>query len=74
MNRDCVQGKWKRFGGFVREHWGRLTNNHLCVIAGRHNRLAGRAQEQYGIFKEEARRELKRFMNRNRRSFPPNRS
>lgn len=32
----------------MREHWGRLTNDQMCVIAGRHNRLAGRAQEEYG--------------------------
>jgi uncharacterized protein YjbJ (UPF0337 family) len=67
MNRDRLQGKWMRFGGFVREHWGRLTNDRLCAVAGRHNRLAGSARKQYGIFKEQARRELKRFLKRNRR-------
>jgi hypothetical protein len=35
MNRDRLQGKWKQFGGFVREQWGRLTNDRMRVIAGR---------------------------------------
>lgn len=73
MNRDRLQGKWTRFSGFVREQWGRLTNDRMCVIAGRHDRLAGRAQEQYGVFKDKTRRELRQFIHRNRKWDPSNR-
>lgn len=66
MNRDRLEGKWKQFSGSVREQWGRLTDNRLRVIAGKHDQLAGRYQEQYGITKEEGERQLSEFLRRNR--------
>ena len=66
MNRDRLEGKWKRLSGSVRETWGRLTDDHLSVVAGRHDRLAGRYQEQYGITREQSERELRDFLRRNR--------
>ena len=66
MNRDRLEGKWKQFSGSVKEQWGRLTQDRLIVVAGSHDRLAGRHQEQYGINKEEGRRELRAFLRRNR--------
>lgn len=66
MNRDRLEGKWKRLSGSMRARWGRLTNDRLSVVAGTHNQAAGRAQEQYGINKEESTRELKAFLRRNR--------
>jgi uncharacterized protein YjbJ (UPF0337 family) len=66
LNRDRLEGKWKQLSGSVREGWGRLTNDRLSVVAGKHNQLAGRYQEQYGINKEEGKRQLKEFLRRNR--------
>lgn len=66
MNRDRLEGKWKQLSGSVREQWGRLTDDRLSVIAGKHDQLAGRYQEQYGITKEEGKRQLKDFLRRNR--------
>jgi len=66
MNRDRLEGKWKQFCGSAREHWGRLTDDGLSVVAGRHDQLAGKYQEQYGISKEEGERQLREFLRRNR--------
>lgn len=66
MNRDRLEGKWKQFSGSVREQWGRLTDARLSMIAGKHDQLAGRYQEQYGITKEEGERQLREFLRRNR--------
>ena len=66
VNRDRLEGKWKQVSGRLREQWGLVTRNRLSVVAGRHNQLAGRIQETYGIYHEEAQRELKKFRNRNR--------
>jgi len=55
---NCPQywadGKWKPF------------DDPLAVAAGTRDRLAGRIQEQSGIAKQEAHRQLEDFMNRNR--------
>jgi len=67
VNRDRLEGKWKQFSGSVRERWGRLTDDRLSVVAGKHDQLAGRYQEQYGITRDEGKRQLREFLRRNRR-------
>jgi len=66
VNRDRLEGKWKQFSGSVRERWGRLTDDRLSVVAGKHNQVAGRIQERCGIYKEKGERQLKDFLHRNR--------
>jgi uncharacterized protein YjbJ (UPF0337 family) len=66
MNRDRFEGSWKQFGGKVKEQWGRLTADPGREFAGRRDQIAGRIQERYGISKEEAARQLKDFLDRNR--------
>ena len=73
MNRDRLEGKWKQLSGHVREQWGRLTDDRLSVVAGRHDQLAGRYQEQYGITRDEGKRQLKEFLRRNRQWESPSR-
>ena len=65
MNRDRFEGNWKQLGGHVKEQWGRLTNDSQCEFAGSCARRTGALQEQYGISKEEAARQLKAFRDRN---------
>jgi len=66
MNRDRLQGIWQQFRGKVKEHWGTLTGDPLAVAAGTRKRLLGRIQEQRGVSKQEADRQLSDFMRRNR--------
>ena len=66
VNRDRLEGKWKQFSGSVRERWGWLTGDRLSIVSGKHDRLAGKYQEQYGINKEEGERQLREFLHRNR--------
>jgi uncharacterized protein YjbJ (UPF0337 family) len=59
MNWDRMQGNWKQFKGKVQEKWGKLTDDHLDVINGRRETLAGKLQEAYGLSKDEAERQIK---------------
>ncbi len=61
MNWDIVEGNWKQFKGKVKAHWGNLTDDQLDVIAGKRTELAGKVQESYGITKDEAEEQIKRF-------------
>jgi uncharacterized protein YjbJ (UPF0337 family) len=65
MNWNIVEGNWKQFKGEVKAQWGRLTDDHLDVIAGKRTQLAGKIQEAYGITKDEAEQQIKRFELRN---------
>ena len=40
--------------GKVREHWVKLTDDDIDVVAGRRDQLAGKIQERYGLAKGEA--------------------
>jgi uncharacterized protein YjbJ (UPF0337 family) len=63
MNWDLVAGNWKQLKGRVKERWGKLTDQDLVAIEGKREQLVGKLQERYGIAKEEAEAELKRFSN-----------
>lgn len=66
MNQDRIEGLLKQVRGSLREHWGALTSDRLSVVAGRCERLAGLAQARRGSEKEQAARQLKEFLRRNR--------
>lgn len=73
MNRDRVEGNWKQFSGYLQEQWGRLTRDPERELTGQRDRIAGRAQERYGISKQRAARQLGDFLKRNRDWYPSNR-
>jgi uncharacterized protein YjbJ (UPF0337 family) len=66
MNRDRVEGSWRQFRGQLQEQWGRLTHNDSGVDSGRREQLAGSIQVRHGISKEEAERQIRDFLYRNR--------
>ncbi len=61
MNWDTIQGNWKQYTGKVKSQWGKLTDDQLTVIAGNRDQLAGKIQEAYGVSKDEAEEQIKRF-------------
>lgn len=65
MNRDQMEGNWKQFTGKVREQWGKFTDDDIDTIAGKREQLEGKIQERYGKSKDEARREVDTWFERN---------
>lgn len=59
MNWDIVEGNWKQFVGKVRQHWAKLTDEDLDLIAGKREELAGLVQERYGVTRDEAEQLIK---------------
>jgi len=49
MNWDRIEGNWKQLKGKIQQQWGKLTDDHLDVIAGKREHLSGKIQEMYGI-------------------------
>jgi uncharacterized protein YjbJ (UPF0337 family) len=70
MNWDMIEDNWKQFRGHVREQWGRLTDDHLDLIAGKRDQLSSQIQARYGITKDQAERWLKLFED-NHKDFQP---
>jgi uncharacterized protein YjbJ (UPF0337 family) len=65
MNSDILKGNWKQFRGEMQKQWGKLTNDDMDVIEGEYDKLIGRIQERYGYSREEARREVDNYFERN---------
>jgi uncharacterized protein YjbJ (UPF0337 family) len=74
VNWDLVAGNWKQFKGKVKARWGNLTDDHLDMIAGKRVELSGKIQETYGITKNEAERQIRRFEELNANYRPKNSS
>jgi uncharacterized protein YjbJ (UPF0337 family) len=61
MEWERISGNWMQWKGRIQERWGRLTEDHLDVIGGRRELLAGRIQQAYGLSREEAERQLRNW-------------
>lgn len=59
MNKDTIEGNWRQIVGDIQKYWGKLTNDSLEQINGSREKLSGLIQEQYGIARDEADRQLK---------------
>ncbi|WP_137938589.1 CsbD family protein [Chitinivorax sp. B] len=64
MNWRIVEANWEQFKSIVKEQWGHLTDDHLDMIAGKREILAGKIQEAYGISKDEAEKQIESFKER----------
>lgn len=62
MNHDVMIGKWKQVRGKVKQWWGKLTDNDLDLIGGRYEELVGLIQERYGHTRDQAEKEVTKFM------------
>ena len=69
MNWDRIEGNWKQIRGSVKEQWGKLSDDQLDTIAGKRDQLVGTVQENYGIAKDVADRQVKEWERRNRDFF-----
>lgn len=58
MNRNIIEGNWKKLKGKVRQNWGKLTDDQLDIIAGKRDQLAGEIQEAYGYSQEEVEKQI----------------
>jgi uncharacterized protein YjbJ (UPF0337 family) len=63
MNWDQMAGQWRQAKGKLLTKWGKLTDDDLDVISGKRDILVGRLQERYGMKKDEAERDIDRFLN-----------
>lgn len=61
MNKDIIAGQWKQVKGDLQERWGKLTDNALDQINGDRNKLLGAIQENYGVAREEAEEQLRKW-------------
>lgn len=62
MNWDQIQGKWTEMTGNVKSQWGELTDDEITEIDDDRRALEGKIQAKYGMTKEEAKKEVNKFL------------
>ncbi len=58
MTWDMIAGNWKQAKGYIKEKWGKLTDDDLLMISGKRDQLLGLLQERYGFSIEKAEQEI----------------
>ena len=62
MNSDTLRGQWNKLKGTIRKQWGKLTDDDVDQIQGDAEILLGRIQTRYGRSREEAEKEVDRWL------------
>ena len=62
MNWEMISGQWTEMKGKIRSKWGKLTDDDVEVISGKKDVLVGRLQQRYGLEKDEAERDVDRWL------------
>ena len=61
---DALKGQWKQHIGAAKIAWGELTEDELLKAEGRQDKLAGLVRERYAITRDEADKQVKRFLDK----------
>ena len=73
MNRDRIEGGWKKICGKIGERWSDFLDDEAGADAARQTQLAGNQQLRRGNLQESTDRQLVEFRERNRRWDAPGR-
>lgn len=65
MNKDIIKGNWKIIKGKLKQQWSDLTDDDIGQMQGSYEELEGTLQKRYGYQKEEAERQIEKFVDDN---------
>ena len=60
MNKDRLQGTWRKIGGLARQWWGQWTDRNLYRAGGKLEPFVDVLQTDYGYTREAAEEEFHR--------------
>lgn len=65
MYEDIIKSHWREIKGKIKQQWNKLTDEDVASMKGSFEELTAKLQKTYGYPKEEAKREILRFLERN---------
>jgi len=64
MKWNEIETGWKSYSANAKQQWDKLTDEQLVATEGKHQLLASRVQEAYGISKEESEKQISDWQSR----------
>jgi uncharacterized protein YjbJ (UPF0337 family) len=64
MNWTQIEGRWQTLSGQLKSQWAKLTDDDVANIAGKRDQLLGKLQERYGILKDDAEKQIDKWIAR----------
>lgn len=61
---EQTKGKWKQHVGEAKVAWSKLTEDEILASEGREEELTGLVQKRYAIPRDEAKKQVKKFLDR----------
>jgi uncharacterized protein YjbJ (UPF0337 family) len=62
MNWDTVEGRWEQLKSDVKGRWAKLTDDDISAVGAKRDKLIGKLQERYGLLKDDAARQVDRWI------------
>lgn len=62
MNWNQIEGQWHQLAGQIKSQWAKITDDDLKNIAGKREHFVGKLQEHYGVLKDEAEKQLDKWI------------
>ncbi len=54
MDKNIIEGNWKRVKGALKKTWGDLTDDEIEKMKGNYDQIVGGLQKKYGYKMDEA--------------------
>ena len=64
MNWTQIEGQWHQLSGQIKSQWAKITDDDLKNIAGKREHFVGKLQEHYGVLKDEAEKQLDKWISK----------
>jgi len=61
MNKELLESQWVQAKEYIRSKWDHITDEDIRQINGRYDQLVAKLQQRYGMTREEAEDEIRRF-------------
>ena len=62
MNWTQIEGRWQSLSGQLKSQWAKLTDDDIANIAGKRHQLLGKLQQRYGVLKEDADKQIDKWI------------
>jgi uncharacterized protein YjbJ (UPF0337 family) len=62
MNWNQIEAQWHQLRGQIKSQWAKVTDDDIEAASGKREQFVGKLQERYGLVKDEAERQIDKWI------------